>query len=236
MLPPIAILAGGLGTRLGEQGRFTPKALVEVAGQPFLWHQLRLLAASGAFEIVLCVGHLGELIEERIGSQLHGLHIAYSYDQPGLDGTLGAIRRAQPLLGERFLVLYGDTYLRVEYEEFDRKWRASGQPAAMSVLENAGRWGTSNAQYADGLVLKFDKFAPTKEMTFIDYGLGALEARALELISTKEADLARLYSSLAEKKLLFGFEARQRFYEVGSPEALEETARFLTGQAEGASP
>lgn len=236
MLPPVAILAGGLGTRLGERGRFTPKTLLEVAGQPFLWHQLQLLASHGAFEIVLCVGHLGELIEERIGSELHGLHIAYSYDQPGLDGTLGAIRRAQPLLGERFLVLYGDTYLRVDYEEFDKQWRASGQPAAMTVLENAGRWGTSNAQYADGLVLRFDKFVPTREMTFIDYGLGGLQAGALELISSEESDLARLYSSLAEQKLLFGFEALQRFYEVGSPEALEETARFLSAKAEEASP
>ena len=103
-------------------------------------HPLRLLASSGASEIVLCVGYLGEQIEAAIGASRFGMRIRYSYDGPDLDGTLGAIRRALPLLGERFLVLYGDTYLRLDYAELARTWRASGLPAVMSVLrnENAG--------------------------------------------------------------------------------------------------
>jgi NDP-sugar pyrophosphorylase family protein len=108
-LPTVCILVGGFGTRLGERVEHVPKPLLEVAGRPFLWHQLRLLAAAGAREIVLCVGYLGEAIEDRIGTELFGLRIAYSFDGPELDGTLGAIRRARGMLGERFLVLYGDT-------------------------------------------------------------------------------------------------------------------------------
>ena len=108
----MCILAGGLGTRLGGRVRDTPKPILEVAGEPFLMHPLRLLASSGAREIVLCVGYLGEQIEAVIGATRFGMRIRYSYDGPELDGTLGAIRRALPLLGERFLVLYGDTYLR----------------------------------------------------------------------------------------------------------------------------
>jgi len=133
VLPPVCILAGGLGTRLGERVRDTPKPLVEVAGEPFLHHQLRLLAAHGASEVVLCVGYLGELIKQRVGTERFGLTITYSFDAPGLDGTFGAILRARDLLSERFLVLYGDTYLRVDYRAANRAWRESGLPALMVV-------------------------------------------------------------------------------------------------------
>src|SRR5271155_1548911 len=163
-LPPVCILAGGLGTRLGERVREVPKPLLEVAGAPFLVHQLRLLAAHGASTVVLCVGYHGEAIERRIGDQCAGIRIAYSYDSPGLDGTLGAIRRALALLGERFLVLYGDTYLRIDYHAVARRWGESGLPAVMSVLRNDGRWDASNVVYRDGLVLRYDKRSPTADM------------------------------------------------------------------------
>jgi NDP-sugar pyrophosphorylase family protein len=124
-LPPVCILAGGLGTRLGERVRDTPKPLLEVAGEPFLMHQLRLLAEHGAREAVLCVGYRGEQIQSRIGNERLGIRIQYSFDTPALDGTLGAIYRALPMLGERFLVLYGDTYLRIDYADVAAVWRES---------------------------------------------------------------------------------------------------------------
>jgi NDP-sugar pyrophosphorylase family protein len=226
-LPAVCILAGGLGTRLGERVRDTPKPLIEVAGEPFLVHQLRLLARCGAREIVLCVGYLGELIEARIGKRRCGLRIRYSFDEPGLDGTLGALRRALPLLGERFLVLYGDTYLRVDYAAVARAWLASGLPAVMTVLRNDGRWDASNAILRDGLVARYDKRDPTPEMRWIDYGLGGLRADALDRVAPSERDLAELYARLAERGELLGFEARERFYEIGTPQALAETDGFL---------
>jgi NDP-sugar pyrophosphorylase family protein len=226
-LPPVCILAGGLGTRLGARARETPKPLLEVAGQPFLMHQLRLLAAQGGREVVLCVGHRGALIELRIGYERFGLRIRYSFDAPGLDGTLGAVRRARRLLGERFLVLYGDAYLRVDYGAVVRAWVDSGLPAAMTVLRNDGRWDASNAVYRDGLVVAYDKCAPGPEMRWIDYGLGGLEARALDRVPESERDLATLYGALAQSAELFGFEARERFYEIGTPAALAEADAFL---------
>lgn len=229
-LPAICILAGGLGTRLGERVRETPKPLIEVAGAPFLAHQLRLLARCGAREIVLCVGYLGELIKARIGTRLCGLQIRYSFDDPGLDGTLGALRRALPLLGERFLVLYGDTYLRVDYAAVARAWSASDLPAVMSVLHNDGRWEASNAIVQNGLVARYDKRNPTPAMRWIDYGLGGLRADALDRVAPLEHDLAALYAHLAERGELLAFEARERFYEIGTPWALAETERFLSGQ------
>ncbi len=226
-LPPICILAGGLGTRLGERVRDTPKPLIEVAGEPFLLHQLRLLASHGANEIVLCVGYLGDLIEQRIGAERFGLRILYSYDAPELDGTLGAIIRARPLLGERFLVLYGDTYLRIDYAAAVDGWRESGLPAMMTVLRNEGRWDTSNVVYANGHVLVYDKQRSLPGMQWIDYGLGGLTEDALDLAPDGTSDLAELYGDLAQDGSLYGFEARERFYEIGSPEALGDTDTFM---------
>lgn len=226
-LPAVCILAGGLGTRLGERVRDTPKPLLEVAGEPFLIHQLRLLAAHGAREAIVCVGYLGELIESRIGVERFGVRIAYSYDGPGLDGTLGAIRRASRLLPERFLVLYGDTYLRANYRAAARAWAHSGLPALMVVLRNEGRWEASNAHYEGGRVLAYDKRAPAPRMRWIDYGLGGLTADALATVATSTADLAVLYGELAQRGQLCGFPASERFYEIGTPAALAETDAFL---------
>ena len=230
-LPPVCILAGGRGTRLGERTRAVPKPLLEVAGEPFLVHQLRLLAAHGAREAVICVGHKGELIESRLGGSCCGVSVSYSYDGPGLDGTLGAIRRALPLLPERFLVLYGDTYLRVDYRAANSAWLASGLPALMVVLRNEGRWDTSNVSYEDGRVLSYDKRTPTAEMSWIDYGLGGLTAGALESVADSERDLAALYAVLAQRGELCGQPATERFYEIGTPSTLEETETFLREQA-----
>ena len=227
----MCILAGGLGTRLGERVRDTPKPLLEVAGQPFLLHQLRLLADHGTREVVVCVGYLGERIQSRIGGERFGLRIGYSFDAPELDGTLGAVRRALPLLGERFLVLYGDTYLRIDYADVARAWRESGLPAVMTVLRNEGRWDTSNVLYRDGIVLRYDKHAPSADMSWIDYGLGGLTADALSAVGEQERDLAGLYSRLAGLGRLCGYEASERFYEIGTPAGLRETDAFLRGLA-----
>jgi NDP-sugar pyrophosphorylase family protein len=228
-LPPTCILAGGLGTRLGERVRNIPKPLIEVADEPFLVHQLRLLAAHGAREIVICVGYLGAAIERRIGDERFGMRIAYSSDGPTLAGTLGAIRRARGLLGERFLVLYGDTYLRLDHAAAVASWRASGLPAMMTVLRNDGRWDTSNACYVDGCVLAYDKHSPRPRMSWIDYGLVGLTSAALSLAPARMSDLADLLHRLACAELLHGFQATERFFEIGTPAGLAETDAFLRG-------
>ena len=226
-LSTVCILAGGLGSRLGGYVDQTPKPLLPVAGKPFLLHQLALLASYGAERAVLCVGYLGDMVEATIGPERFGIQLAYSYDGPKLAGTLGAVREALPLLGRRFLVLYGDTYLRVDYRAFDRQWKASGLPGAMSVLHNQGRWDRSNVEYADSLVVRYNKGSPSEGMDWIDYGLGGLTVAALERVPRTEPDLSELYAALARRGELFGFEATERFYEIGTPAALEETGRFL---------
>lgn len=224
---PVCILAGGRATRLGAQAQNRPKALIEVAGRPFLTHQLGLLAAHGLDRAVLCVGHMGERVEAALGPRCAGVDLEYSYDGPGLDGTLGAIRRAAPRLGPRFLVLYGDTYLRLDYRGFCEQWARSGHPAAMTVLLNDGRWDRSNALFSDGLVRLYDKHRPGPAMRWIDYGLGGLTAGVLDAVADTETDLAGLYHHLSVTGRLFGFEVAERFYEIGTPAALAETEAFL---------
>lgn len=224
---PVCILAGGLGSRLGDAVARVPKPLLPVAGQPFLLHQLRLLADSGIRRVVLCVGYLGEEVESEIGEERFGMTIAYSYDGPGLDGTLGAIRHALPLLGERFLTLYGDTYLRVDYRAFDHLWQASGAPAAMTVLHNRGKWERSNAVLAADRIQHYNKAHPSAEMEWIDYGLGGLTAAVVDAAGESCSDMADLFALLAERNLVFGYEAFNRFYEIGTPSSLRETEAFL---------
>lgn len=230
-LPTICILAGGLGTRLGEHVTDTPKALVEVAGEPFLFHQLRLLAAYGAKRAVICVGYLGERIVETIGGNRFGISLSYSHDGPEPIGTLGAVRKAAPLLGDRFLVLYGDTYLRIDYRAATTAWERSGCPAMMTVLENSDRWDRSNAEFEGERVVAYDKRSPTTRMRWVDYGLGGLGRAALGMVGPETDDIADLYHVLADDGELFGYIATKRFYEIGTTEALAETSAFLSDLA-----
>ena len=174
---PVAILAGGLSTRLRPVTEKMPKALLSVAGEPFLVHQLRLLHSQGLRRIVLCVGYLGEMIKAQIGDgRALGLQIDYSFDGPNLLGTGGALKRALPMLGERFLVIYGDSYMPVDYSAIVEAFVLSGKPALMTVFENEGRWDASNVWFEAGKILRYDKKLRTPEMHHIDYGIAVLNA------------------------------------------------------------
>jgi len=226
---PVAILAGGLATRLRPLTEKIPKSLVEVAGEPFLAHQLRLLRANGAERVVLCCGFLGEMLEEYAGDgSRFGLQVEYSYDGPELQGTAGALRRALPLLGEGFLTLYGDSYLPVDYRAVERHFAASGKPALMTVYRNEGAWDTSNVVYENGRIVVYDKKSRTPAMRHIDYGLGAFRREAFDRVPPQGAyDLASLYQQLLTEDLLASYEVTQRFYEVGSFAGIQELSAFL---------
>lgn len=237
-LMPAVILAGGLATRLRPLTESSPKALIEVAGHPFLWHQLQLLKRSGIRRVVLLVGHLGESIQQRFqdGTEL-GIGIDYSFDGPVLLGTAGAIRQALPLLPDRFFVLYGDSYLPCNYAAVEAAFRQSGFPGLMTVYRNEGLYDSSNVEYEGDRILRYDKLNRTPAMHHIDYGLGAFHRSVFEAIPPGQArDLATVYQDLLHAGSLAAFEVHQRFYEIGSPEGLRDTAEFLKaeGGAEGA--
>jgi NDP-sugar pyrophosphorylase family protein len=229
---PVAILAGGLATRLRPVTSVVPKAMVEVAGKPFVAHQLELLRSRGVRRVVLCLGHLGEQVEAFVGGgSAFGLEIACSYDGDRLLGTGGALRRALPALGDGFLVLYGDSYLDCDYADVARTFVEAGTLGLMTVFRNEGRWDASNVLFRDGRILRYSKRDRSPEMEHIDYGLGALRAAAFEPYAEgAPLDLATVYEDLLGRGQLAGYEVARRFYEIGSPEGLEETRRLLSAR------
>ncbi len=226
---PVAILAGGLATRLRPITEKIPKALVTVADEPFLAHQLRLLHSSGIRKVVLCVGYRGEMIEHEFGNGgRFGVELNYSFDGPELLGTGGALKKALPLLGEQFLVLYGDSYLPIDYAAVASAFAATEKLGLMTVYKNEGRWEPSNVWFEAGEIRQYDKKRLTPEMKHIDYGLGALRSIALGAWPNDKAfDLADVYQDLVRQRQLAGYEVDRRFYEMGSPAGLAELDTML---------
>lgn len=226
---PVALLAGGLATRLRPITEKVPKLLVEVAGEPFFNHQLRLLKAAGLTRIVLCVGHLGEKIVEQYGDgSAWGVHIDYSFDGPKLLGTGGALIQALPKLGETFYVLYGDSYLPIDYLAVGGHFLSTGRQGLMTVFRNEGLYDTSNVWFEEGAIRLYDKKVRRPEMLHIDYGLGVFRASAFDGFSRTDAvDLAEVQKALVAAGELVGYEMHQRFYEIGSPAGLQELNLLL---------
>lgn len=231
---PVAILAGGLATRLRPITKKIPKALVEVAGRPFIAWQLEHLRSEGVGEVVLCTGYLGEMIEEVVGDgRSFGLKVAYSHDGATLLGTGGALRKASPMLGEAFFILYGDSYLPINFQDVEKAYLESGQSGLMTVLANQDQWDKSNVLFDSGRLIEYNKREPRPEMRHIDYGLGILKTDSLKSYAEGEPwDLADLYHDLSKKDSLHGYLVYNRFYEIGSYKGLSETEIYLNQQRE----
>jgi N-acetyl-alpha-D-muramate 1-phosphate uridylyltransferase len=226
----VAILAGGLATRLRPITETIPKALVEVARRPFIEWQLDYLHQQGVGHVVLCISYRAEQIEDTVGDgRRFGLRVEYSYDGNRLLGTGGALRKALPMLGGAFFVFYGDSYLPISFVDVEANFLAQGQPALMTVLKNGGRWDTSNVLFSGGKLLEYNKHTPPKAMDYIDYGLGVLSSDLLLAYPEDEPfDLAEVYHRLSLEGRLAGYEVFERFYEIGSLEGLKETEEYIT--------
>jgi MurNAc alpha-1-phosphate uridylyltransferase len=221
---------GGYASRMGALTEKIPKALLDVNGQPFIARQLKLLASQGLRRAVLCVGHLGGQIEAEVGDGARfGLEVEYSRDSDRLMGTAGAIVRALPKLGPAFFTLYGDSYLECDLAAVQAAFESSGKSGLMSVYRNEGRWGQSNVEYANGRIITYDKQRPTATMRYIDYGIGVFKREVFARLPDEPRDLESVYRELLASGDLAAFEASKRFYEIGSPEGLEELRRYLTG-------
>jgi NDP-sugar pyrophosphorylase family protein len=226
---PVAILAGGLATRLRPITEKIPKSLISVAGKPFLAHQLELLHSRGIRHAVLCVGYLGEMIRREFGGgEKFGVKLDYSFDGEKLLGTGGAIKRALPLLGEEFFVLYGDSYLPVEYAPVADFFRHSRKLGCMTVYRNEGKYDASNVVIHGGKIAVYDKQKRLPEMKHIDYGLSLFKQAAFDSYPAGQPfDLAEVMGKLVQERQLAGYEVRERFYEIGSPAGLAELETLL---------
>ena len=230
-MPPVALLAGGLATRLRPLTETVPKAMLEVAGEPFIAHQLRLLRREGVSRVVICSGYLADQIEAFVGDgSRFGVAVSYKLDGPKLLGTGGALRAALDQLGDEFMVMYGDSWLDIAYAPVVEKFRASGQPALMTVFRNDGQWDTSNIWYESGRIRLYSKRERPPQMHHIDWGLGVIRGEILSARPANEPfDLADVYSELSRAGKLAGYEVTTRFYEIGSAEGLRETDALLRG-------
>jgi MurNAc alpha-1-phosphate uridylyltransferase len=223
------ILAGGLGTRMRPLTETCPKTLLPVHDRPFAYHQMHWLAAQGVKEAVYCIGHHGEQIRLYWESERSPVaSIRYVDEGETLLGTGGALRLAcrQGALRESFLAIYGDSFLPVEFPPIWKAFLGSGQPALMTVLRNAGQWDRSNAIYAEGRVVLYDKTG-AGAMDFIDYGLSAFQRELFERETRAVFDLSTLMNELSVRGQLAGFEVGQRFYEIGSPQGLQDLEEYL---------
>jgi len=227
-----------MATRLRPLTEKIPKVLLPVAGKPFLVHQLELLRRQGVSRVVLCVGHLSEMIERDFGDGRNwGVKIAYSFDGPVLLGTGGALQKALPLLGERFFVLYGDSYLPIDFHPVANCFTASGKLGLMTVFHNQDRFDTSNVWFGDGEIKVYDKKNRLPQMQHIDYGLSLFDAAAFKDFPPDTAfDLADVMQRLVGQKQLAGFEVKDRFYEIGSPAGLTELEALLAGKSSAKEP
>lgn len=231
---PVAILAGGLATRLRPLTEKVPKVLLPVAGRPFLAHQLELLHERGIRRVVLCLGYLGEMVEREFGDgRAHGVQLDYAFDGPVLLGTGGALKQALPKLGERFFVLYGDSYLTTPFRPIAEFFDRSGKRGLMTVYRNEGLYDTSNVVFADGGIKVYDKKSRLPEMRHIDYGLSLFRADVFEeWPAGQKFDLAEVMGRLVAQKQLAGYEVPERFHEIGSPQGLAELEAVLSGKGE----
>ena len=238
---PVVVLAGGLATRLGPLTEATPKSLLDVAGRPFVEHQMDLLARHGLRDVVFCIGHHGDQVANALGDGSRwGMHFRFVPDGLRLLGTGGAIRAVLPLVGPAFFVLYGDSYLDCDYAAIERTFREGTAAGLMTVYRNDNRFDRSNVQFEHGRILVYDKQHRTAAMRHIDYGLGVLTPRAFEPWSPGSKDpgrrsdgfdLAVVYQHLVARGELLGYEVATRFYEIGSREGLEETRAVLAARA-----
>lgn len=227
---PVAILAGGFASRLGPLTKKIPKSLIEVAGKPFIFHQLDYLYKQGITKVILCVGYLSEMIIKEVGDgRQFGLEVYYSCDSDFPLGTGGAIKKALPLIDESFFVLYGDSFLPLNFKSVEKYYLHSQKLALMTVIQNQNKWDKSNVIFDNGLIIEYNKNNYKPAMQYIDYGLGIFSKALFKSYKNDLAfDLAELYYKLSIENKLAGFEVFDRFYEIGSYTGLLETELYLS--------
>jgi NDP-sugar pyrophosphorylase family protein len=237
---PCIVLAGGLGTRMQSSVPDVPKSLIPVRGRPFIELQLEWLVSEGVRDVILCIGHQGDKIRRHVGTGTSfGIRATYVDEANELKGTAGALRLAVDELdiSTPFYVLYGDSWLDVSVADVTSTYREVGLPALMTVFRNDHQWEESNAVFNGRTVTRYEKHPadPRTEMVYVDYGFLVFDSLIIdEFVPAGEvADLAELLSRLSSSGRLAGFEASQRFFEIGSPAGLEALKGYLATDGVG---
>ena len=223
------MLAGGLGTRVASlTGGQVPKALLDVAGRPFLDRRIDDLRRQGVRHVVVMVGHHADQVQRHLAATDLGLEVVAISEGPTLLGTGGAIAAALEQLPASFWVTYADTFLDAPMAEIEQQFDASGVTGLMTVLRNEDRWQPSNVEVVDDLVTAYEKGAPPGRFPYIDYGLLLFRRGAFAGIAAGgTADLSEVLGPLIRTRALAAFEVFEPFHDIGTPAALEATVRWI---------
>ena len=225
----LLILAGGLATRLKPLSFKLPKSLIDINGKPFIHYQLKYIQDQGIEKVTLCIGYKGEMIKNYVGNGNNwGLDVTYSSDWPNLLGTGGAIQKALPFVSEDFFVLYGDSFLPINYLEILSYYRKKRLNNLITIYKNKNLFDKSNIIFDGNKILLYDKVNLNKEMNYIDYGLSILNKTLFKDIKINQNfDLGELFKTLSYSNKLNGIEIKKRFYEIGSFKGIEDTSEFF---------
>jgi NDP-sugar pyrophosphorylase family protein len=216
----VVILAGGLGTRLGALARGLPKAMIMVAGRPYLEYVIESFAAREFREFIILVGHHADVIEAHFRhGDAFGIRIEYSREKELL-GTGGAIRDASHLIGDRFILTYGDVLRRFDYDRF-----VDEHPD--NCLAIYPRLNEGNTDAANGVVTRFDKSA--KDLPYVDAGFSVMRRDVIDLLPPHGpcSFEQEVYSKLAVLRELEAEVVNHDFYDIGTPEELSKTRADL---------
>ena len=225
----IVVLCGGKATRLYPLTKKIPKSMIRFEGKPFLEQQLDLLKKNRIFDIVLCVGYKAEQIKKYFGDGKNfGVEIKYSSDKKRLLGTGGALKKAENLLEDSFLVMWGDSYLPFNFQKAIKFFKKSNKPGMMIVFKNLNKYEPSNVEVKNNLVKSYSKKRKTKKMKYIDYGISIYRKEVLKHLPKNQiCDLTKLQQALIKKRQLLAYPAEKRFYQIGSPDGLEELKNYI---------
>jgi NDP-sugar pyrophosphorylase family protein len=220
---PLAILAGGLATRIKPISTKIPKSLVPINGTPFIDLQLKLLSDAGFSEITLLLGYMGEQIESHVGNgKKFGISVSYSYDGVNQLGTGGALFQALPLLADTFCVMYGDSYLEMDFADAINQFQNSQSLGLMSIFKNLNPIHQNNVHFDGSKVVRYSKLHPPPTAEYIDYGFSILRKESFAAFDrSSHFDLSFIFEKLANHGQLDAYEASETFFEIGSFEGIE---------------
>ncbi len=226
---PILILAGGRATRLKGLASDTPKYLMSVSpAETFADVHLAWLKSIGFQKVLLSIGYLGEKIRNYCGDgKKWGLQIQYIEDGSTLVGTGGAVRKALKFQFNDLCVTYGDTLLNFSLTDFLENYAATSALGSMTIFKNELPGHICNIDLKKSWIT-YDKFNPQPDWEYIDYGFMILKRSLIEFFPQEiPMDLALPLSEAASRKKILGFPVKERFWEIGSPEALAEFQKGL---------
>jgi MurNAc alpha-1-phosphate uridylyltransferase len=227
MMYPVIILAGGIGSRLGKLTHKIPKSLVKINKKPFIYYQLKLLSNQGVKKVIICIGHFGDQIKKYVGDgKRFNLRVIYSCEK-NLLGTGGAVKNALSFIKGSFFVIYGDTYLPINFINIQNEYIKLKSSALITIYKNNNNFDRSNV-FLKGNNIIYNKKNYSKKMKYIEYGLSILSKSIFKYFSNKKKiDLANLYYLLSKKKLLDFYIVKKRFYEIGSIQGLTDSKKYL---------